>query len=83
MFKVFFLTPEKRDSQRVVHLNGKKIVAFSTFDKKINFIDLRNNQERVSPIQGHAGTIKCLYISESKGTIVTGSFDTSIRFLFN
>ncbi len=74
------LLKEKHDESRVVHLNGTN-VAYASMDKKINFIDLKTSIERVSSIQGHSGTIKCLYICESRGIVITGSYDTSVRLV--
>jgi F-box/WD-40 domain protein 10 len=74
------LLKEKRDPHRVIHLNGANLVAYGSFDKKIRFIDIKAASERNIAIQGHAGSIKCIYICEPKNLVVTGSFDTSIRY---
>ena len=73
------LLKEKRDPHRVIHLNGSNLVVFGSFDKKIRFIDIKSASENKMCIQGHAGSIKCIYICESKKMVITGSFDTSIR----
>lgn len=73
------LLKEKRDPHRVSHFNGKNVVAFGSFDKKIRFIDLKSASEKNTSIQGHAGSIKCIYVCEAKKIVITGSFDTSIR----
>lgn len=59
-------------------MNGT-LVTYASLDKKIRFFDLKTSSERVSAIQGHSGTVKCLYVCESKGILVTGSYDTSVR----
>ncbi len=76
------LLKEKRDSHRVVNLNGKNMVALGSFDKKIRFIDLKTAEDMTMTIQGHAGSIKCICISESRKIVITGSYDTSIRLNF-
>lgn len=73
------LLKEKKDPHRVSHFNGQNLVAFGSFDKKIRFIDLKLASEKSTTIQGHAGSIKCIYICEMKKIVVTGSYDTSIR----
>lgn len=73
------LLKEKRDPHRVVHLNGRSTVAFGSFDKKIRFIDLKTATENRTVIQGHVGSIRCIYIYEKKRIVITGSYDTSIR----
>lgn len=73
------LLKEKRDSHRVVHLNGKNVVAMGSFDKKVRFIDLKSAEELPMSIQGHAGSIKCIHVCENRKIVFTGSYDTSIR----
>ena len=75
------LLKEKRDHHRVTHFNGKNIISMASFDKKIRFIDLRTSNEKESSIQGHAGSVTCIYICEEKGIVITGSYDTSIRLI--
>lgn len=74
-----FILKEKRDCNRVVHLNGKSYVAYSTLSKSVNLYDLKTSSDSDSGIQGHAGTIKSIYVCESLGYIVTGSYDTTLR----
>lgn len=74
------LLKEKRDPHRVIHFNGSNTIAFGSFDKKLRFIDLKSAIEKNNTIQGHAGSIKCVYICEPKRVVITGSYDTSIRW---
>ncbi len=74
------LLKDKRDSHRVACLNGDTTVATASFDKKIRFIDIKTAEDKPYTIQGHAGSIKCICISEACGIVITGSFDTSIRY---
>jgi F-box/WD-40 domain protein 10 len=71
---------EKRDPHRVVHLNGSNKIAYGSFDKKIRFIELKTALDSKTVIQGHVGSIKCIYVYEKKGIVITGSYDTSIRY---
>jgi F-box/WD-40 domain protein 10 len=73
------LLKEKRDPHRIIHFNGKNTIAYGSFDKKVRFIDLKSASEKASAIQGHSGSIKCIYICEAKRIVLTGSYDTSIR----
>jgi len=70
---------ERKDPFRVVHFNGKNIVSYASLNKNVFFIDTKTVAESDSRISGHAGTIKSIYICESKGIVVTGSYDTTIR----
>ena len=73
------LLKEKRDPHRIIHFNGKTTIAYGSFDKKVRFIDLKSASEKTSVIQGHTGSIKCIYICEAKRVVITGSYDTTIR----
>lgn len=73
------LLKEKRDPHRVIHFNGTNTIAFGSFDKKLRFIDLKSAVEKSNTIQGHAGSIKCVFICEKRRVVITGSYDTSIR----
>ena len=75
------LLKEKRDAHRVVSLNGATTVAMGSFDKKIRFIDIKTAEDKPMTIQGHAGSIKCICISEARDIVLTGSYDTSIRLV--
>ena len=77
------LLKEKRDPHRVAHLNGSNMVALTSIDKKIRFIDLKSATEKPMRIQGHAGSIRCMFISELDNFVLTGSYDTTIRFQSN
>lgn len=71
---------EKFDRRRFCHLNGPTTIAYSTsLDQKLRFIDLKTAQERPLTIQGHAASIRCVYIYEKKRIVITGSYDTSVR----
>ncbi len=73
------LLKEKRDPHRIIHFNGKNTIAYGSFDKRVRFIDLKSASERPNVIQGHSGSIKCIYICEAKRIVITGSYDTTIR----
>lgn len=74
-----FVLKEKRDAQRVVHLNGKNTVGYASLNRRVDLIDIKNSSEKDSGITGHAGTIKAIYVCEKMAIIVTGSYDTSVR----
>ena len=65
--------------QRVIHTDGGRLIAMATNDKKIRLIDSETCHFVKPVISGHAGSIRCVAISEDQGYVVSGSFDTSIR----
>lgn len=73
------LLKEKRDSHRVAHFSGSNIVALASLDKKIRFVDLKTASDKKLTIQGHAASIRCIYMNEIENYVLTGSYDTSIR----
>ena len=49
-----------------------------SYDRKVKLTDAATARcERT--IQGHAGSIRCVYISEERGIVLSGGYDTSIR----
>lgn len=71
---------DRHDEKRVCHLNGPTTVAYThSLDQKVRFIDVKTGVERPPTIQGHAGSVKSMYMYEKKRLLITGSYDTSIR----
>ena len=49
-----------------------------SYDRRLRLIDASSGKvERT--IQGHAGSIRCVLVSEERGTVLSGGYDTSIR----
>ncbi|XP_029639067.2 CMT1A duplicated region transcript 1 protein-like isoform X1 [Octopus sinensis] len=69
----------KRDNQRVIHTDGGELLAVSSEDHKIRFINATTGKDIGPTISGHAGSIHCLHLCEKKRIILSGSYDTSIR----
>lgn len=74
------LLKEKRDPHRVAHLNGSNVVAVGTWDAKVRFIDLKTACDKPVYVKGHAGSIRCVFVNEAQNFVLTGSYDTSIRY---
>ncbi|XP_035670522.1 CMT1A duplicated region transcript 1 protein-like [Branchiostoma floridae] len=70
---------DQDDPHRRVHHDGKKLVALGSVDRKVRILDVMSGREHRTPITGHAGSIKCVYISEERGFVLSGSYDTTVR----
>ena len=74
-----FVLQDSEDRSRVTTYNGGHLVACGSSDRKIRLLDLATGRTDKN-ISGHAGSVKCLYISEKRGFVLSGSYDTSIRY---
>ena len=51
-----------------------------SYDRRVRLIDASTGKcDRT--IQGHAGSIRCVYVSEERGIVLSGGYDTSIRYI--
>ena len=49
-----------------------------SLDRRVRLTDASTGKcERI--IQGHAGSVRCVYVSETRGILLSGGYDTSIR----
>ena len=70
----------RSEAKRATHYAGKRFLAVGSYDNKIRVIDvIRGYVVRV--IAGHAGSVRCVYLREDRQYVVTGSYDTTIRYL--
>ncbi|XP_055509630.1 F-box and WD repeat domain containing protein 10B isoform X2 [Leucoraja erinacea] len=67
------------DPSRVIHYCGGQLIASGSSDRKIRFLDVGHSTDTKRVIQGHAGSIKALVLSEDQNFVISGSFDLSIR----
>ncbi|XP_074649289.1 F-box and WD repeat domain containing protein 10B-like [Tubulanus polymorphus] len=67
------------DPNRVFHTDGGSLIAIGSNDRKVRFLDNVTGRTVGPTVHGHAGSIKCLHMCESKGFVLSGSYDTSIR----
>ncbi|ESO89089.1 hypothetical protein LOTGIDRAFT_154169 [Lottia gigantea] len=67
------------DINRVLHTDGGNLIATGSKDRKVRFLDAVSGKEKGPLITGHAGSIRCVFICEDKGFVLSGSYDTSIR----
>ena len=51
-----------------------------SYDRRVRLIDASTGKcDRT--VQGHAGSIRCVYVSEERGIVLSGGYDTSIRYM--
>ncbi|XP_072882727.1 F-box and WD repeat domain containing protein 10B [Hemitrygon akajei] len=70
---------QQTDPSRVIHYNGGTMIASGSSDRKIRFLDINRSKDITNVIQGHAGSIKALFLCEEHNFVLSGSFDLSIR----
>ena len=70
----------RADAQRVMHTDGGRLIAIGSHDRKVRLIDNGTCREVKPCITGHAGSVRSLALCEERGFVVSGSFDTSIRY---
>ena len=68
----------REDPNRCTNFNGGRLVVSGSYDRRVRLIDASTGKcERT--IQGHAGSIRCVYVSEERDIVLSGGYDTSIR----
>lgn len=76
MYHIYLVNRE--DHHRCTNFSGGRFVASGSYDRKVRLIDSATGKcERT--IQGHAGSIRCVLVSEERGIVLSGSYDTSVR----
>ncbi|XP_072044586.1 F-box and WD repeat domain containing protein 10B-like isoform X2 [Amphiura filiformis] len=70
---------DQEDFNRVVHYNFGGLVAVGSFDRHVRLVDIATGHEVGPLMTGHAGSVKCVYINEARGFVLSGSYDMSIR----
>ncbi|GAB1599970.1 CMT1A duplicated region transcript 1 protein-like [Argonauta hians] len=68
-----------KHNRRVIDTESGDVMAFSTEDRKICFMDTNTNKMIGPAMKGHAGCIYCLHHCRKKNIVLSGSFDTSVR----
>ncbi|XP_013084190.2 F-box and WD repeat domain containing protein 10B-like isoform X2 [Biomphalaria glabrata] len=70
---------DNEDANRVMHTDGSHLIAVGSKDRKVRFIDCGTGKESGPVIIGHAGSIRCCYLLQDQGKVLSGSYDTSVR----
>ena len=69
----------RKDIHRKIHFaNGQTLVSGS-FDRKVLVYDI-NSGKLMRTIKGHTGSVKCVFVLEKKGIIISAGYDTSARY---
>lgn len=78
----YFLLIFSEDPFRNIHTDGGQLIALGSKDRKVRFIESESGKDKGPVITGHAGSIRCVYLMEKRGMILSGSYDTSIRLVY-
>jgi hypothetical protein len=52
-------------------MSGESIVAITSHDGRVRFIDMQSAQERAMILIGHAASVHCIVVQEDKKRIFT------------
>lgn len=52
-------------------MSGESIVAISSGDGRVRFIDMQSAQERSTNLIGHAASVRCMLVEEGKNRMFT------------
>ena len=89
---ILYFLYNRFDPHRVCHTDGGRLIAVGSKDRKVRFIDNVSGREHkrmtkgeskddeLPIITGHAGSVRCVHIIEEKDIVLSGSYDTSIRY---
>ena len=75
-----FVLQDSEDANRCTTYNGCSLVAVGSSDRRVRLLHVTTGRSEKT-IKGHAGSVKCLLISEKRGFVLSGSYDTSIRWV--
>ncbi|NXC53556.1 FBW10 protein, partial [Aleadryas rufinucha] len=78
-YKTRVLT-EQSDRTRIIHYSGGDLVVTASANRKVRLLHVPGGKEVPLLLQGHAGPIRALCLSEDKGLLASTSFDFSIRY---
>ncbi|XP_053749081.1 F-box and WD repeat domain containing protein 10B isoform X4 [Panthera pardus] len=67
------------DRNRIIHYSGGHLVAVSS-NRRIQLLDVLQVKEVPIVFQGHAGSVRALFLCEKKNFLLSGSYDLSIRY---
>ncbi len=62
------------DRHRIVHMSGESVVAITSRDGRVRFIDMQSAQERPLVLIGHAASVHCIIVQEDKKRVFTVCF---------
>jgi F-box/WD-40 domain protein 10 len=74
-----FVLQDSEDPNRCTTYNGESLAAVGSSDRRVRLVNASTGRcEKV--IKGHSGSIRSLLINEKRGFVLSGSYDTSIRY---
>lgn len=70
------------DHRRTVHMSGESVVAITSRDGRVRFIDMQSAQERPTVLIGHAASVHCILVQEDKKRVFTVLIFDQFNLLF-
>jgi len=77
---MFFSVSTRKDIHRKIHFADGSIVVSGSFDRKVQLRNV-NTGKICKVIKGHSGSVKCVFVLEKRGLVISGSYDTSVRYV--
>ncbi|NXA61384.1 FBW10 protein, partial [Mohoua ochrocephala] len=71
---------EQSDRRRRIHYRGGDLAVTASANRNVRLLRVPGGKEAPLLLQGHAGPIRALCLSEDKGLLLSTSFDLSIRY---
>ena len=72
--------PCRKDSSRVTFYDGGKFVPIASIDRRIRLLDVKSGKCEKTIVE-HVGSVKSVYTDEKRGFVLSGSYDTTIRYV--
>ena len=74
-----FVLQDSEDPNRCATHNGGSFVAIGSSDRRVRLVNTSTGRsEKI--IKGHSGSVRSLLINEKRGFVLSGSYDTSVRY---
>ncbi|XP_066518720.1 F-box and WD repeat domain containing protein 10B [Hoplias malabaricus] len=70
---------DREDPSRVIHYSGGQMVAVGSKDRMVHLLDVTLLKEVPVLMQGHAGSVRAVLLSEERELVISASYDLSIR----
>ena len=72
----------RKDPSRVTYYNGGNYVPVASIDRRIRLLDVKSGKCEKTIVE-HVGSVKSVYTDESRGFVLSGSYDTTIRYIYS
>ena len=79
--ETFINLHRRKDNSRVTFYNGGRFVPVASIDRRIRLLDVKSGKCEKTIVE-HVGSVKSVCTDEKRGFVLSGSYDTTIRYVF-